>query len=813
MKGYLSVIAMAAIACGSARAAEPAESRIAVRGVTAPVEILIDRWGVPHIYGSTARDTFFAQGWNVARDRLWQIDLWRRTGLGELSAVLGTKYVAQDRAIRLFRFRGDMKKEWAFYGKQAKSDTEAFVAGINAYVGAIRDGTLPVPSDFRLAGYLPAYWTADDVVRVRNHGLAGSVVSQLTRAKVLCKTGSLEASELLIEISPSWAPIIPEGLDMCSIPGNVLEVYQLARASVQFGPGEAVSSASTEPDCRAVTSADLTACSQGSNNWVVAPARTATGRPILANDPHRALAMPSLRYISHLVAPGLDVVGAGEPALPGISIGHNQDIAFGLTIFPIAQEDLYVYDTDPKNSDRYRYRGRWEKMRTVRETIAVRDGRSETVELKFTRHGPVVMEDPGKHRAYAVRAAWLDVGGAPYFGAMNYLRSRNLAQFGSALDRWGTPGENQVYADRTGRIGWFPVGFTPVRPNSDGLLPLPGDGRYEWRGYLSRDKLPSETDPDRGYIATANNMPLPTDYPYQERRIGFMWQDSFRADRIKDVLEKTPKTTVQQSQLLQNDYFSLPADRLLRILSGIVIRDPELKDHAEWLGRWDRKVTANSPQAAFYELWASRYLVAALMEKVAPDVVDDMRSRIGGTVPAAVIAFLEKPDRRLGADFAKARDELMVTTLSAALAEAKSRLGEDRSQWQWGRLATIRFEHPLAPLASAPYRSQLNIAPVAKSGDGSVVGLAAYRPKDFQVWGGASFRMVLDVGEWDNSVAINTPGQSGDPGSPHYKDLFSMWLQGETFPMLYSRERIEQAVTARIVLEPSPEQGRNARSH
>src|ERR1700734_504594 len=362
------------------------ELRFVVKGLEARTEVLIDRWGVPHIYATTRPDAFFSQGWNAARDRLWQIDLWRRSGLGELSSVLGANYIAQDRAIRLFVYRGDMRKEWAAYGSEAKRDTEAFVAGINAYVAAAKADVSLMPPEFKLAGYEPAFWSADDVVRIRNHGLASGVALQVTRAQAVCK-GGLAAAEFLPKISPPWSLAVPEGLDPCSIPHSVLDQYALAQAPVRFG--EPNIHGSREAPQQSVLASDiLGGRSQGSNNWVIAPSKSATGRPILANDPHRDEAVPSLRYLAHLVAPGLDVIGAGEPALPGISIGHNDHIAFGLTIFPIAQEDLYVYDTNPLHPTEYRYQGGWESMQVVHETLAVHGGPDRDIELRFTRHGP-----------------------------------------------------------------------------------------------------------------------------------------------------------------------------------------------------------------------------------------------------------------------------------------------------------------------------------------------------------------------------------------------------------------------------------------
>ena len=363
-----------------------------------------------------------------------------------------------------------------------------------------------LPVEFDALGYRPERWAPEDVVRIRSHGLVSNLTDQVERALVLREFGR-EAEALRKRLEPRWRYVIPEGLDLDVIPDDVLSVYELAIAPVEFA----------ERDGRAVRRARVR---QGSNNWAIAGRRTASGRPILTNDPHLAQGVPSLRYLAHLVAPGLNVIGAGEPALPGISIGHNERIAFGLTIFAIDQEDLYVYETRPGSPDEYRYRDGWERMTVIEEDIPVKDSAPERVTLRFTRHGPVIAEDERRRTAFAVRSVWFEPGTSAYFASISYMRAGSWPEFVSGLRRWGAPGENQVYADRAGHIGWKPCGFTPIRHNWDGLLPVPGDGRYEWDGFLDADRLPVERDPARGWVATANAENLPRGYPYRRRKIG-----------------------------------------------------------------------------------------------------------------------------------------------------------------------------------------------------------------------------------------------------------------------------------------------------
>ena len=299
------------------------------------------------------------QGFNAARDRLWQIDVWRRRGLGQLSEVFGAEYLDQDRATRLFLYRCDMYREWLAYGSDAKRIAAAFTSGINAYIDLISENPELMPPEFELLKYAPSHWSAEDVVRIRSHGLLRNAANEIKRAQIAC-VADLDTAAIWKQLEPQWTTIIPDGLDPCVIPADVLDVYLLAKSPVSF---TRPSVASSDSGLSIEDQAD------GSNNWVISPSRSSTGRAILANDPHRGHSVPSLRYISHLVAPGMNVIGAGEPTLPGISIGHNESIAFGLTIFPIDQEDVYVYE---KSGSNYRYADGWEAFRTVHESVAVR---------------------------------------------------------------------------------------------------------------------------------------------------------------------------------------------------------------------------------------------------------------------------------------------------------------------------------------------------------------------------------------------------------------------------------------------------------
>lgn len=775
------------------------EVKTDVAGLKAPGQILVDVWGIPHIYAGNEHDLFFLQGFNAARDRLWQIDLWRKRGLGLLAKDFGPAYAEQDKALRLFLYRGDMNAEWAAYGPKAKTYAEAFVAGVNAYVADVNAGKRPLPIEFRIAGTKPDLWSAEDVVRVRSHGLTRNVASEVKRALVACAAG-LDADRFRVKLEPDWTTKIPEGLDPCSVPKGVLEAYDLATRPVKFAaPKDQKAALAHDPD-RFLAEADQQRDTIGSNNWVIAASRTATGRPILANDPHREHSVPSLRYIVGLNAPGISVIGAGEPALPGISIGHNDTIAFGLTIFNVDQEDLYVYELNPDNPNQYRYGTGWEDMKVVHEKEAVKGEADRDLELKFTRHGPVIFVDADNKHAFAVRSIWFEPGTSAYFGSSDYMTAKSWTSFLGAMRRWGAPSENQVYADTSGNIGWVAAGKTPRRTSFDGLMPVPGDGRYEWQGFLSLDELPKLYQPKQGFIATANQMNLPADYPVNERRVGFEWSDSARWQRITEVLQANSKVTLADAMALQNDDTGMLARRLVALLRPLTSDDANVKKGLDLLKAWDARDAEDSAADAVYEVWIANHLGPVLLKTTAPKAAELIAPEASSI--SAIIGYLEKPDAALGNDPAAERDRVLRDSLGAAVADVTDKLGSDASMWRWGRLHVAKFDHALMPLADKATAAQMQVGPLAFGGAANVPRAATYRRTDYHLTAGASFRMVLDVGNWDASRTINTPGQSGDPFSGHYRDLAPLWATGQYVPLLYSRGAVEAAAAEAISLTP-----------
>ncbi len=764
-------------------------------GLRQPAEIVLDRWGIPHIRAQNQHDVFFAQGFNIARDRLYQIDLWRKRGLGIMAADYGPGFLAQDRAARLFIYRGDMDAEWSAYGNaEAHAICEAFAAGINAYIALAEQDAALLPPEFAAMQIKPARWQAEDVVRIRSHALCRNVESESIRAQVAART-DVDTDRVRRSLEPAWELRIPEGLKPSDIPPEVLDVYWLATVDPDISPERLAAKPEAAWRWTKVNDFDEVlqdASAQGSNNWVVSPSRTATGRPILASDPHREYRLPSVRSVVHLTCPGLDVIGATEPPTPGVFIGHNDRLAFGLTIFPMDQEDLYVYETKPDDPEQYRYADGWERMQVIEETVEVRGMPTQTVTLKFTRHGPVVHEDAVKHRAFVVRSVWSEPGTSAYMGRLAYMKAQSVQQHGEALRHWCAPTVNQIAADVDGNIGWFAVGKTPRRPNWDGLLPVPGDGRYEWNGFYSLEELPRVINPPRGFVATANEMNLPADYPYQERKLGFEWSERSRSKRIHAVLDDQPQHSVADSMALQCDIFSIPAQRIGRLIGNFSNVSGDLATALSLLRNWDHVLRADSAAAALFEIWWVKQLKPALIGGMASDPA--VRKLLVPGDNETLLATLEQADPAL-------LDVLLPETLVSAFNQCRTLLGADPSQWQWGRLHHGYFAHPLSRVAGA--QGLRDVGPLPVGGSGSSPMNTSYRATDYRLTIGASFRMVVDVGNWDESRVINTPGQSGNPNSLHYDDMAPLWARGDYVPMLYSREAVDAAAELRIQLRPA----------
>ncbi len=733
------------------------EGAISVPGLEKPVEILRDRWGVAHIYADTLDDLFFAQGFVAAQDRLYQIEIWRRTGAGELAEVFGSEYLSRDRIARLVRYRGDMEAEWNSYSPRAREIAEAFTSGINAYVEANRDN---LPIEFELLGFEPGVWRPEHVLlRVAGLLMVRNIRQEINRAQMVSQLGTKATQE--------WYPTDPHR-ELTPDPEVNLA-----------GIDERVTS-----EYRRAVSIPVLHSQDGSNNWVVSAELSSTGAPLLASDPHRPVILPSLRYMVHLNGPGWNVIGSGEPALPGVAIGHNERVGWGFTIVQYDAADLFVETTNPENPDQYLLEERWIDMRIEREEVRVNGQDSpETVELRFTRNGPVIWEDPDRDRVVALRWTGQEPGTAGYLGSLALDQVSDWDSFVEAMRKWMVPAENIVYADVDGNIGWVAAGLVPKRRGWSGLLPVPGHtGRYAWDGFREIEELPQVKNPSSGYVATANHNILPKDYRHE---LGFDWGSPYRFQRIDEVLANGGKFSVEDFQRLQLDETSLPARELVAMLRefGGTSSEP-----AAALADWDFVLDAASSEAALFEAWLRR-LPRAYVEAVAPEDARPLIQRFI-QLPRVIEGLRDLPDAQ--------RQAVMAAALEEAHQELVSTLGGAPVDWQWGTLHQIGFRHPLS---NSDARSKVfDLAPVPRGGDGFTPN--ATSGPGYRQSSGASYRHILDLADWDRSVFTSVPGQSGQPESPNYRNLLPMWAEGEYAPLVFSRSAVEENTTHRLQLLP-----------
>ena len=780
--GLLLFIAHALIANAQTPAATLAERALAavsvtrgtlkVPGLQQSVTVLRDRWGVAHIYAANQQDLFFAQGYVAAQDRLFQMELWKRSGQGRLAEVLGPTVLARDVDARLLRYRGDMKAEYESYSPDTKEILEAFTSGINAYIAErTAPGGPGLPVEFQIAGFKPEPWKPEDCLnRMAAFSMTGNSFSELDHAQLVAAIGADKASQLF-DFDPAVKLDPAPGINLSGLSATLLKDLVGSDTRIEF-PARIL---------------------EGSNNWTISGAMTRSGKPLLANDPHRVIAQPSLRYMVHLVAPGWDVIGAGEPGLPGVALGHNQHIAWGFTIFGLDQQDLYLEELNPADPLQYKTEHGWARMQVEKQTFVVRGTPSVVIDLKFTRHGPVLWED-GK-RALALRWIGAEPGTAGYLGSLAVDRAQNWKEFVAAVPRWKVPSENLAYADNDGNIGEYSVGFAPIRKNWTGLLPVPGAGGYEWSGFVPTADLPHSFNPAAQFIATANHKMLPENYPY---KVGYQWAPPFRIRRITQVLEKArssgEKVTIEDMERLQNDVLSLPAQQMVALLRQAVGKLPDAAEQI-MLG-WDEVVAANSPASALYEVWLQD-LTTAVMHKVAAQDIWKMLD----WSPVQVLRYVSRPTSSVfGVNPEAERNRLLRETLNTAAEKLSKLEGPDSSKWTWGELHVARFRHPLDQASGA--RRIMDLGPVPRPGDEYTVNATGFYGDSYEQVSGASYREILDTSNWDNSEAVNTPGQSGQPESAHYSDLLPLWRDGSYFPLVYSREAVERETTDKLVLQP-----------
>jgi penicillin amidase len=774
------------------RAFPAVEGQIRLPGLDGPVDVYRDSFGIPHLFATTEHDLYMAQGYVHAQDRFWQMEFWRRIGSGRLSEILGEATLDQDKFIRTVGWARTAAQELEQVGEAERAVLEAYAAGVNAY---LEDNSGELGLEFTILGligadYEPELWTPLNTLtwaKVMAWDLGGNRSDELKRAQIAARLGTPAIAALMPGYDFSYPVILPASASLEAVP-------ELAFAGFAFGAGAEV----------------------GSNNWVVSGERTVTGAPLMANDPHLSIQMPSIWYEMGLhcepAGPGcaLNVVGASFAGVPGVVIGHNDSIAWGVTNLGPDVQDLFIERVNPEDPNQYEFAGEWRDMELIREEIRV-SGQEQPVILtvRKTHHGPIINDVAG-----GVEAEW-EFGWQPLAFSWTALQpgtlveslrlinhAQNWDEFRQALSLWDVPSQNFVYADVEGNIGYQAPGRIPIRAAGDGSMPVPGwTGQYEWIGVIPFDDLPRAFNPPEGFIATANNAVVGPDYPYLLTRD---WDPGYRARRLVELLQADDSVAVLDMQAFQRDSTPLYAQDLMHYFLALHPEDNRLAQALDLLRSWDGRAVRDSGGAALFEA-LRRNLVEVVF---ADELGEQLLNRTREELLIAAARMMADPGAiwfdDVRTEQVEGRDQALLATLERAVGQLTNRLGRDLGKWRWGDLHTATFENQsLGQSGIWPIEQLFNRGPVEVDGSIGTLNNTAYElGGDFAVETVPSYRQVIDLQDFGRSVSMHTTGQSGHPFQPHYDDMIDAWRNFQYHPMLWSRSQIEAAAEAHLRFIP-----------
>jgi penicillin amidase len=758
---------------------------IQVSGLSAPVEVIRDEWGVPHIYAQNEHDLIFAQGYVHAQDRLWQMEFNRRIGSGTLSAILGESTLSIDRYMRTLGLRRAAERDLASADEEVRNLLGAYADGVNAYIESHRDR---LPLEFTLLGAEPEPWTPVDTLNwagVMSLQLGRKYPMELFGAQLIATLGE-EATQQLLPPYPEEAPVIvpPEAHSYAWLQG------------IDISSENALAAVLGEP-----------AMFLGSNNWVVHGSRTATGMPLLADDTHLGLDMPSIWYENGLHGGRFDSVGYSFPGAPLVIIGHNGRIAWGVTNLSPDVQDLYIEKVDdPAHPARYLHNGEWQDLESIYETIEVKGQDPVTLNVLATQHGPIVNQVIGD-LAFAEPLAlrWTALEGNRIFHSVMLLNlATNWEEFRQALSYWDAPSQNFVYADVEGNIGYQSPGKIPIRaPGHQGLLPVPGwTGEYEWQGYIPFDELPGVLNPPTGFVATANNKVVPDNYPYH---LAYYWSSGFRAQRITDLLTADISVTIEDMRDIHAQTYSLPAEALRPYLLAIEPKD-ELQARAlDLVKAWDLYLEADRTGASVYQTWYWFLVQNTFRDELGDELLSSYQNSYHLLTMLDLMPQADSPwfDDKTTPQI-ETRDDIIRRSLGDAVAWLSDRYGGDPEKWEWGRLHTKTFAHqPLGQSGIGLLEGLFNSDTIPARGDNYTVDAASFdHSQPFAMGSGVSQRYIADLSDLDNSRIIHTTGQSGHLFHRHREDFIPLWQSVEYHPMLHSREAVDSKAEATLTLTP-----------
>ncbi|MBC8448150.1 MAG: penicillin acylase family protein [Chloroflexi bacterium] len=812
----LPLLLVAAIVVLLRRPLPKTKGTLRVNGLKESVEIIRDRWGVPHITASNLEDLFFAQGYTHAQDRLWQMELQRRYPSGRLAEIFGEVALEADRFMRTIGLRRAAEAGIANLYDEERRVLEAYAHGVNAFI----EEHCRLPVEFTLLRFRPEPWTPADTVAcfmLMAWDLSANWKVELLRARLAAKLGTERAATLEPPVHPD-APAIVHGSGTRGASPAVAAAQSRQPEALQAAYRqclEYLSAASHSPSLLPPSLSPVQGLnSGGSNNWVVDGRRSANGAPLLANDVHLSVSIPSVWYECHLKGAGFHVAGVSFPGIPSVVIGHNEHVAWGLTTAWQDVQDLYIERFNPDNPRQVEFRGQWEQAQVVREEIRVK-GRSEPVveEMLVTRHGPIISKLVGEEQPLALRWTALEPQHMVCC-ALNTNRARNWQEFTVALREWSCPPHNFVYADVEGNIGYVQAGWVPRRARGFGLVPVPGwTGEYEWNGYLPFEELPQAFNPPQGWLASANHKTMDESYPHF---IGADWEHSLRAQRIVELLQSRKRHSIADFLAMQLDDLSPVARQVQSVLAAVEPEDDLARRAVAHIREWDCRMKAHSVAASVYEVWLYCFL-----HRVFDEPLGELADAIvgAGILPLSQISGFGKQTALLllhlltddppspwlvaaAPQAADPRQHLLREALDEAIRLLRQELGEGLEGWAWGRLHRLAYNHPLGSVR--PLRRLFNRGPFPMHGNQDTLLRAVVVPRfPFgPVTTCDSMRMVCDAGDWRRAVIVTTSGQSGHPASRHYADQIPLYLQGTCRPMLWERADIEQEAVARLMLVP-----------
>jgi len=780
---------------------------VTVPALRGEVTIVRDKFGVPHIYADTVEDLFKAQGFIHAQDRFFQMEFWRRIGQGRLSELLGKGTLEQDKFIRTIGWHRWAAQEAAALDGEAKTILESYAAGVNAYTQPNLNDPAKLGIEFRILGLIGRKiniepWTPYNTLtwaKVMAWDLSGKLNVELTRMALLDKGGAAMADALLPSY-PSDMPVI--------VPSRGAELGESVIAATQQQPNLTAQSAlallSQIESLDTLLSATDDKTSIGSNNWVVAGSRSATGKPILSNDPHLGIQMPSIWYQVGLhcrtvsAACPYDVVGVSFPGTPGVIVGHNQRIAWGVTNVGPDVHDLFIEKQNPSNANEFEFMGKYEPAQVIDEVINVAGEAPVSLKVRVTRHGPIMndVSDLLKDQA-PIAYRWTALENNKLFQSVLQIdKAQNWTDFRNALRSWDVPSQNFVYADVDGNIGYQTPGKIPMRAKGDGTVAVSGwSGEYEWTGYIPFEELPSSFNPPEGYIVTANNAVVDGKYKYN---LGKDWDYGYRAREIVNRITAKEKFSVEDMRNIQFDSYSGTAQDLLPQLKSLQPNfGADATAQAAWqkMIAWDGKSVRDSVGATIFETFWNK-LAHQIFDD---DLGADLAKRVIGMGTAnrtAVRNVIGNISAKWWDDITtqgktETRDDIVVRAMQATATQLKDKLGADVNAWTWGKLHTATFKNQsLGSSGIAPIEQLLNRGPYAADGATAAVNAVSHG-ESMIVSSVPSLRIVMDVSDWRNSKMIHTTGQSGHTMNAHYDDMIDSWLNSKANPLLWARADID----------------------